>query len=147
MKSLLERISANADELRKERAKLVASSAVAASTSRLLSVKQDLLEKLSNIEYLLDLGATSTTDIGTHLRSFNAVDWAENLYGDNGLNGLIATIINLNARIRVHNALFPTDTIEELDETSSEILKTMLKSMNRKNDTTRSNKSRKRKSK
>lgn len=126
MKSLLERISANADELRQERAKLAVGSAVAASTSRLLSTKQNVLKKLSKVEHLLDLGATSTTDIGTHLHEFDAEKWANQLYGEGGLFDLVNEVTNLNARIKIHNMLFPLNTIEELNGASSEIIQAML---------------------
>lgn len=137
MKSLLERISASADELRMVRVKAAVDSAASASMAQLLRNKQNILSYVSDIESLLDLGATSTTDIATNLRGFNATEWTEKLH--ESLNKVFEKIVIFNAKVAVHNALFPSNQIDELTESNIGGICSLMLSKKEENDNTTGN--------
>lgn len=126
MKTLLERISASADELRLSRATNSVEMAAEASRSRISRYKSQLLSKLNELENRLDFGSTSTTDLLSSLKDFNSVEWSKKLHDD-----LIPDIFNeyqrLEARIRLHNALFPNHAVPDIDSlTSIELCKIIM---------------------
>lgn len=82
MKTLLERISASADELRLSRATNSVEMAAEASRSRISRYKSQLLSKLNELENRLDFGSTSTTDLLSSLKDFNSVEWSKKLHDD-----------------------------------------------------------------
>lgn len=110
MKSLFERISVNADELRIVRVKNAVELASDASFAEILKYKQTLLIKMNELEQSLDLGQTSTTDIATNLKNFEPEIWAERIHKSIGDIYERAEIIN--CRIKIHNILFPNKQIE-----------------------------------
>ena len=114
MKTLLERVTAGADELRQQRARNSVEMAAESSRSEIAKYKNDLLNGLNKIENLLDLGETSTTSIAENLKDFNPTKWAEELYGRTLVN-IIESVQNINIRIKIHNSLFPEHAVDEIN--------------------------------
>ena len=112
MKSMLEKLSINSDELRQQRVNNAVSMAESASYSKIMSYRAELFDKINKIESIFDLGSTSTTDIGSNLIKFDAKEWASELYRDGNLVDLLEKVNNLNCRIKIHNSLFPNNKID-----------------------------------
>lgn len=127
MKTLLERITANADELRLARATNSVEMAAEASRAQIAKWRSTFLSRLNDLENLLDLGDTSTTDIAHTLKDFNPEKWAEKIHEDI-IPDIMTRYERLQARIRFHNALFPNHIIPETDSVihSSEICKIIM---------------------
>lgn len=120
MKSFEKIIGANADSLRETRVKNVVRNTEAASRQKVEAQKQSFRDKQSKLEDMLDLGATNTQDIATHLKGFDAVRFVDDLYP-------LAVDMAVEARqiaimVNVHNTLFPTKKVDGLDEEDLTIL-------------------------
>lgn len=120
MKSFEKIIGANAAALRETRVKNVVRNAEAASRAKVEAQKQSFRDKQSKLEDMLDLGATNTQDIATHLKGFNAVNFVDDLYP-------LAVEMATEARcitimVNVHNMLFPDKKVDNLDEDDLSIL-------------------------
>lgn len=120
MKSFEKIIGANADSLRETRVKNVVRNTEAASRAKVEAQKQSFRDKQSKLEDMLDLGATNTQDIATHLKGFDAVKFANDLYPlavDMAAEARAITIM-----VNVHNMLFPDKKVDSLDEDDLAIL-------------------------
>lgn len=120
MKSFEKIIGANPDALRETRVKNVVRNTEAASRAKVEAQKQAFRDKQSKLEDMLDLGATNTQDIATHLKGFNAADFVDKIYP-------LAIDMATEARaiaimVNVHNMLFPEKKIDNLDEDDLAIL-------------------------
>lgn len=116
MKSLFERISANTDELRIVRVKNAVELAADASFAEILKYRREFLERVNKLEQCLDLGQTSTTDIASNLQKFNPTEWASNLH--ELIGEISARAEKINCRVRIHNSLFPENTIDLINSNS-----------------------------
>ena len=120
MKSFETIIGASADALRETRVKNVVRNTEAASRAQVEAQKQAFRDKQSKLEDMLDLGATNTQDIATHLKGFDAQKFVAELYP-------LAIQMAVDARtvaimVNVHNALFPKKKIDGLDSDDLSIL-------------------------
>ena len=120
MKSFEKIIGANADALRETRVKNVVRNTEAASRAQVEAQKQAFRDKQSKLEDMLDLGATNTQDIATHLKGFDAQKFVGELYP-------LAVEMAVEARtiaimVNVHNMLFPEKKVEGLDKDDLSIL-------------------------
>lgn len=120
MKSFEKIIGANANDLRETRVKNVVRNTEAASRAKVEAQKQSFRDKQSKLEDMLDLGATNTQDIATHLKGFDANKFVDSLYP-------LAVEMAIEARsiaimVNVHNTLFPTKKVDGLDEDDLSIL-------------------------
>lgn len=120
MESFQKIIGANEKSLRETRVKNTVRNAEAASRQRVEAEKQKFRNLQSQLEDLLDLGATNTMDIATHLKGFNADEFVDRLY---------PTVLKMAIKARevaimigVHNTLFPDNAIENLDKDDLAIL-------------------------
>lgn len=120
MKSFSSIIGANAQTLRETRVKNVVRNTESASRQQVETQKQSFRDKQTKLEDMLDLGATNTQDIATHLKGFNATDFVNRLYP-------LAIEMACEARtiaimVNVHNMLFPDNKVEGLDKDDLAIL-------------------------
>lgn len=120
MTSFEKMIGANAESLRETRVKNTVRNAESASRQKVEAAKQEFRNMQAKFEDLVDLGATNTMDIATHLKGFNAEKFVSELYP-------LAVEMAIKAKevavvVNVHNMLFPKNTIEGLDEDDLSIL-------------------------
>lgn len=120
MKSFEKIIGANAESLRETRVKNVVRNTEAASRQKVEVQKQAFRDKQSKLEDMLDLGATNTQDIATHLKGFDAVKFVDEIYP------LALTMANearaIAIMVNVHNMLFPEKKVDGLDKDDLAIL-------------------------
>lgn len=120
MKSFEKIIGANASDLRETRVKNVVRNTEAASRAKVEAQKQSFRDKQSKLEDMLDLGATNTQDIATHLKGFDTVKFVDDLYP---LAVEMATEARcISIMVNVHNMLFPDKKVDGLDEDDLSIL-------------------------
>lgn len=120
MKSFDKIIGASANDLRETRVKNVCRNTEAASRAKVECQKQAFRDKQSQLEDMLDLGATNTQDIATHLKGFDARKFVDELYP-------LAVAMATEARciaimVNVHNKLFPDSKVDGLDDDDLTIL-------------------------
>lgn len=120
MNSFSKMIGASAEALRETRVKNTVRNAEAASRQKVEAAKQEFRNMQTKLEDLVDLGATNTQDIATHLKGFNAEDFVSKLYP-------LTTDMAVKARevaimVNVHNKLFPDNKVDNLDEDDLSIL-------------------------
>lgn len=120
MKSFEKIIGANPDTLRETRVKNVVRNTEAASRAKVEAQKQSFRDMQSKLEDMLDLGATNTQDIATHLKGFDANSFIDRLYP-------LAVDMAVEARqiaimVNVHNMLFPNKKVDGLDNDDLSIL-------------------------
>ena len=120
MKSFEKIIGANAADLRETRVKNTVRNAEAASRAMVEAQKQAFRDKQTKLADMLDLGATNTQDIATHLKGFDATKFVNELYP-------LAVQMAVDARtvtimVNVHNSLFPEDKVTGLDKDDLVIL-------------------------
>lgn len=120
MKSFDKIIGASAANLRETRVKNVCRNAEAASRAKVEAQKQSFRDKQSKLEDMLDLGATNTQDIATHLKGFDANKFVDSLYPLAVEMATEARIISI--MVNVHNMLFPDKKVDNLDEDDLSIL-------------------------
>lgn len=120
MNSFKNIIGASADALRETRVKNVVRNTEAASRNRVETAKQTFRDMQSKLEDILDIGATNTQDIATHLKGFDANKFIDAVYP-------LAVEMAVKARevgimVTLHNRLFPENTVDGLDEDDKAIL-------------------------
>ena len=120
MESFQKMIGANAAALRETRVKNTVRNAEAASRAKVEAAKQEFRNMQTKLEDMLDLGATNTQDIATHLKGFDATTFVDQLYP-------LAVDMAVKARevaviIGVHNKLVPDNKVDNLDKDDLSIL-------------------------
>lgn len=113
-------IGANASDLRETRVKNTVRNAEAASRQKVEGAKQEFRNLQMQMEDILDLGATNTQDIATHLKGFDAQKFVDTIYP-------LAVKMAVKARevtimVNLHNKLFPNNTVEALDKDDLSVL-------------------------
>lgn len=113
MESFSKLIGANTETIKETRVKNTVRNVEAVSRQKVEALKQEFRNMQSKLDDILDIGATNTQDIATHLKGFNATSFVNDVYP-------LITNMCVKAReviiaINLHNSLFPTNKVDELD--------------------------------
>lgn len=114
MESFIKLIGANTETIKETRVKNTVRNVEAVSRQKVEALKQEFRNMQSRLDDILDIGATNTQDIATHLKGFNATSFVNDVYP-------LVTNMCVKAReviiaINLYNSLFPTNKVDELDK-------------------------------
>lgn len=115
-------LGASAKDLRNTRVKNAVRNTESYSYQKVEDAKQEFRNLQSKLDDLLDIGATNTMEIATHLKNFNHQEFVDTLYP-------LIVEMAVKARevaimVNVHNSLFPNHPSEQLDKEDLSILET-----------------------
>lgn len=124
MKDFKSIIGGDADAIKNVRIQNCIDSVSDESKLSIMNMRKEFRSLMSERENLLDLGATSTTDIATNVKDINAQDLIAKL--NDNIDKLAVTARRLKLRIAQHNILFPDNKEKELTDEELAFLKNII---------------------
>lgn len=124
MKDFKSIIGGDADAIKNVRIQNCIDSVSDESKLSIMNMRKEFRSLITERENLLDLGATSTTDIATNVKNINAKDLIDKL--NDNIDKLAVTARRLKLRITQHNILFPDNKEKELTDEELSFLKNII---------------------
>lgn len=124
MKDFKSIIGGDADSIKNVRIQNCIDSVSDESKLLIMNMRKEYRTLVTERENMLDLGATSTTDIATNVKNINAQELIAKL--NDNLDKMAVTARRLRLRIAQHNMLFPDSKEKDLTEEELGILKGLI---------------------
>lgn len=124
MESFSKLIGANTETIKETRVKNTVRNVEAVSRQKVEALKQEFRNMQSKLDDILDIGATNTQDIATHLKGFNATSFVNDVYPL--VTKMCVTAREVTIAVNLHNSLFPTNKVDELDKEDLQFLNSLM---------------------
>lgn len=114
MQDFKSRLNLSAKQVKEARVNRVITAAGIASKNKVENARQRIQEMEAEIETIMDICPTASTDLYSTLSKFNATEFTDKIYKQ--ITDLNYAVQEFEVAVNFHNSMFPDNQVEGLSE-------------------------------